>query len=309
MTGKMLLIMGCTACGKGKLAFELARRVGGQILSIDSMKIYRRMDIGTAKPSVTDRRAIKHHLIDVVEPYETFSLGRYIELAENVIAEARQHSPIIAVGGTAMYIRGLLEGIFDGPSAKPELRSKLKHEADKLGLKALHDRLSRVDPDAAARIHPNDEKRIVRALEVYELTGQPISSFQKQFRSGDYRHNWQLIGLRRDKESNSHRINQRVRRMIEQGLVEEVEGLLAEPGGLSRQAAQAVGYAEIIDHLEGRLSLDEAVEKIKINTRRFAKSQRTWFRSFADVTWFDLTDKDTAEELADRVLNKLSFLT
>ncbi|MCK5270696.1 MAG: tRNA (adenosine(37)-N6)-dimethylallyltransferase MiaA, partial [Sedimentisphaerales bacterium] len=273
MTEKMILIMGCTACGKGKLAFELAKRVGGHILSVDSMKVYRRMDIGTAKPDSATREAVRHYMIDIVEPHdESFSLGRFVELAEQAITEAqKQQRPIIAVGGTALYIRGLLEGVLDGPSSDPDIRDRLKQEADDVGLAALHKRLCCVDPDAGQRIHPNDAKRIIRALEVYELTGKSISSFQKQFRSGQYKHNWRLIGLRRDKEEGSHRINQRVKRMIEQGLVDEVKSLLAEPNGLSPQAAQAVGYAEIIDHIEGKISLADAVEKIKINTRRFAK--------------------------------------
>ena len=296
--------MGCTACGKGKLAFELARRVGGHILSVDSMKVYRRMDIGTAKPDSAVREAVRHYMIDIVEPYdESFSLGRFVELAEQAITEAqKQQRPIIAVGGTALYIRGLLEGVFDGPSSDPDIRDRLKQEADDAGLAALHKRLCRVDPDASRRIHPNDAKRIIRALEVYELTGKPISSFQQQFRSGRYKYNWHLIGLRRDKEENNHRINQRVKRMIELGLVDEVKSLLAEPKGLSPQAAQAVGYAEIIDHLKGKMSLADAVEKIKINTRRFAKSQRTWFRSFNDVHWLDIKPDETAEEIADQVL-------
>ena len=306
MTEKMILIMGCTACGKGKLAFELARRVGGHIISVDSMKVYRRMDIGTAKPDSAARETIKHHLIDIVEPYdESFSLGRFVELAEEAITEVRkQQRPIIAVGGTALYIRGLLEGVFDGPSSDTVIRDRLKQEADDAGLATLHKRLCRIDPAAGQRIHPNDAKRIIRALEVYELTGEPISSFQKQFRSGQYKHNWHLIGLRRDKEEGNHRINQRVKRMIEQGLVDEVKSLLAEPQGLSPQAAQAVGYAEIIDHLKGKISLADAVEKIKINTRRFAKHQRTWFRTFNDVHWLDVKPDETAKELANRVLNK-----
>jgi len=299
----MLLIMGCTASGKGKLAYELARRLGGEILSIDSMKVYRRMDIGTAKPSAANRLAVKHHLIDVVEPSESFSLGRYVELADQAVRQIQQAGrPVIAAGGTAMYIRGLLEGVFDGPPADLELRKRLRQQAESESLESLHQRLARVDAVTAQRVHPNDLKRIVRALEVYELTGQPISSFQQQFRSGKYRQDWKLIYLYRDKEEGNRRINQRVRRMIEEGLVEEVKGLLTEPTGLSPQAAQAVGYAEIIEHLHRRLKLDEAIEQIKINTRRFAKSQRTWFRSFVGVNRFEVGAEEDAVSLADRIM-------
>ena len=302
----MILITGCTAGGKGKLALELARRCDACILSIDSMKVYRRMDIGTAKPTAADRAEIPHYLIDVVEPSEPFSLGRYIELADAAIAEIQeQRRPVIAVGGTAMYIRGLLEGIFDGPPADADIRQQLKDRAARQGQDALYQQLQQVDPAAAQRIHRNDLKRIVRALEVYTLTGKPISSFQRQFGSGNYRYPCRLIALRRSVEETNHRINQRVKRMIDAGLIAEVESLLTEPEPLSPQAAQALGYAEIIAHLQGKRPLAEAVERIKINTRRFAKGQRTWFRSFAGVRWLDVTENETAKSLADRVLEDI----
>jgi len=305
---RMYLILGCTASGKGKLAFEIARRLGGEILSVDSMKVYRRMDIGTAKPDRLRRRLIPHHLIDVVEPWESFSLGKFIEHAEKAIADIRRRQrPIIAVGGTAMYLRGLLEGIFDGPPADPQLRAQLREQAAQHGWAHLHNRLRAVDPTAAANIHPNDAKRITRALEVYEQTGQPISSLQRQFRSGRYKYPWTMIGLRRDKQDGNHRINQRVKFMIQSGLVDEVRRLLDDPRGLSPQASQAVGYAEIIAHLNGEYSLEKAVELIKINTRRFAKRQRTWFRGFTGVHWFDLTPDEEVNNLADRVMHRLGI--
>ena len=294
--------MGCTACGKGRLAFELARRRGAEILSIDSMKVYRRMDVGTAKPGPEYRQAIKHHLIDVVEPYETFSVGRYVEMADEVLDEVQKRQrPIIAVGGTAMYIRALIEGLFEGPPADADLRDRLRQEAAEKGIACLHERLYGVDPVSAERIHPNDLKRIIRALEVYELTGQGISSYQTNFRSGKYRQPWRIYCLQRKKEDNNRRINQRVKKMIEEGLVDEVKSLREEEKGLSKQAAQAVGYAEIIEHLQGRIGLEEAVEKIKINTRRLAKRQRTWYRSFTGVNWVEVKPEDTTEQLADKV--------
>ncbi len=302
------MILGCTASGKASLAFALARRIGGEIISIDSMKVYRRMDIGTAKPSLEKKREIPHHLIDVVEPWHSFSLGKYVELAERAIHDIREREhPIIAAGGTAMYIRGLLEGVFEGPAADEEIRNRLKREAGAVGLPVLHARLASVDSDSADRIHPNDEKRIIRALEVYELTGKPISSFQSQFRSGNYRYPWTIIGLRRDKEDNNRRINMRVKKMIEMGLVDEVKLLLAEPRGLSDQAAQAVGYAEIIDYLNGKFTRDEAIEQIKINTRRFAKHQRTWYRGFMDVNWIDLEPESTVNDVVEIVIKTIEI--
>jgi len=304
MRNRDFLILGCTASGKGKLAFEMARRLGGEILSIDSMKVYRRMNIGTAKPGPDRLEAICHHLIDVVEPYEEFSMGKYLELADQAIQNIHlRQRPIIAVGGTAMYIRGLIEGIFDGPPADPVLRENLQNQAAKKGLSSLYARLQTADPAASEKIHPNDAKRIIRALEVYEITGRPISSFQVQFGSRKYRNEWTMIGIRREKTQANHRINLRVKKMIELGLVEEVRSLLESPKGLSPQASQAVGYAEILDYFNSKCSLDDAIERIKINSRHLAKNQRTWFRQFADVHWFDVDSQETAENLTDRVLD------
>lgn len=307
MKEQMYLIMGCTASGKSRLAFELAKRLDGEIISIDSMKVYKRMDIGTAKPSRQRLTEVPHHLIDVVEPWDYFGMGVFVEMVEPVIDRLRKEGrPIIAAGGTAMYIRALMEGIFDGPPTNPELRKELEAEAESLGSDALHQQLKMVDPDAADRIHANDLKRLVRALEVFKLTGKPISSFQNQFRSGNLKYPWTIIGLSREKESASRRMNARVKKMIEDGLVDEVRSLVDDPRGLSDQAAQAVGYAEIIKHFEGELTLDKAIEKIKINTRRFAKHQRTWYRSFANVNWIELTDDDTAEAVTEKVIKEFT---
>ncbi len=304
----MLLIIGCTASGKGTLAFNLAKKLNTSIISVDSMKVYRRMNIGTAKPSRQAREKIKHHLIDIVEPSEPFSLGRYMELADQTIEKLKrsQQGPIIAAGGTAMYIRALLEGIFSGPPSNHELRNSLKKQALEHGNAFVYAQLQQIDPKAAQRIHPNDQKRIIRAIEVYKLTGKPISELQKQFFTENYRYNWHIIGIRRSKADNNHRINARVKKMYNLGLVDEVKSLLNEPSGLSPQAAQAVGYAEIIDYLNGKYdSLDDAFEKIKINTRRLAKSQRTWFKRFKNVTWFDVNPDETSETITERVLKHI----
>ena len=302
----LFFIIGCTASGKGSLGRELARRLGGQIVSVDSMKIYRRMDIGTAKPSRAVRAEIPHHCIDLVEPSESFSVAQFVEHADRAVGEiVAAGAPALAVGGTSLYIKALSEGLFEGPSADEEIRSRLKARAAAEGLAALHAELAAVDADAAARIHPNDERRIVRALEVYHATGTPITALQRQWDSGQRRYEAVFIGLRRDKADQARRINLRARMMRDAGLADEVKALLAEPRGLSKQAAQAVGYAEMIDHLTGRCSLDEAFELIKINTRRLAKKQRTWHRRFAGVTWFDAAPDETSENLAARVIEKV----
>jgi tRNA dimethylallyltransferase len=301
-----ILILGVTAVGKGTLAFELAKRLNAEIISVDSMKVYRRMDIGTAKPSLERRKQIPYHLLDVVEPSESFSVNRFLELAGQAVQKIQSAGKtVIACGGTAMYIKALLYGLFDSPDSDASVREKLKAEAQTLGLAELHKRLSAIDPQAADRIHPNDQKRIIRALEVYELTGKPISELQRQW-SAPAPDDWFVIGLRRLKEVESRRINLRVKRMMEQGLLEEVKSLLAEPKPLSKQARVAIGYAEMIEHLEGKLSLEDAVEKIKINTRKLAKAQRTWFKTFLNTHWLDITPDATEEEIFSAAVSLLS---
>ncbi|MHC4520433.1 MAG: tRNA (adenosine(37)-N6)-dimethylallyltransferase MiaA [Planctomycetota bacterium] len=299
----MIMILGVTASGKARLAFELAQHVGAEIVSVDSMKVYRRMDVGTAKPSDDLRRQVRYHMIDVVEPSESFSVGLYCQGALAAIEDIRgRGKPVIAVGGTALYTKALLYGLFEGPGSDEQVRAELQARVDAEGTPALHRQLQAVDPEAAARISPNDAKRIVRALEVYQLTGSPISSLQTQFDAVRPVNDWMIIGLRRDKALESRRINARVRKMIEMGLVEEVRSLLAEDKPLSRQARCAIGYAEIIDHLAGEVSLKDAIERIKKNTRRLAKGQRTWFKTFRDVRWINIEpDASTASVLARAV--------
>ncbi|MBN1359427.1 MAG: tRNA (adenosine(37)-N6)-dimethylallyltransferase MiaA [Sedimentisphaerales bacterium] len=297
----MILILGVTASGKGRLAFELARRLEGEILSVDSMKVYRRMDIGTAKPSQEARQVVRYHMIDVVEPSESFSVGLFCQQAHAAIGDVRSRGKrVVAVGGTALYIKALLYGLFAGPGRDEKIRAELQARAEREGLAKLHGELAQADPATADRVHRNDAKRIIRALEVYQLTGQPISSFQKQFDAANATDEWVIIGLRREKALESRRINARVKKMIEQGLVDEVRSLLAEQRPLSQQARSAIGYAEMIEHIEERTSLDDVVEQIKKNTRRLAKGQRTWFRTFRNVNWIDIAAEESVESVLDR---------
>jgi tRNA dimethylallyltransferase len=302
---KRILILGVTAGGKGKLAFELAKKINAEIISIDSMKVYKRMDIGTAKPSKDAQKEVKYHLIDVIEPSESFSVDAFLSLTDRAVKEIEaKGKPIVAVGGTAMYIKALLYGIFDGPSTDENIRLQLKQQISQIGLAALHKKLTEVDPAAAERIHPNDEKRIIRAMEVYELTGKPISEFQQQFASPP-KTDWLVLGLQRAKTDASGRINERVKKMIDAGLVDEVKALLAEPKPLSMQARCAIGYAEIIDYLDGKETLEKSIEKIKINSRHFAKAQRTWFKTFRFVNWLDVQENDSVEKVLESALTYL----
>ena len=301
MNTRMVLILGVTASGKGQLAFSLAKSFCAEIISIDSMKVYKRMDIGTAKPSIADRKRVKHHLIDVVEPSESFSVATFLDLAHKAIEQiAKRNRPIIAVGGTALYIKALLYGLFEGPGTDEKIRSELRDRAQIRGLTQLHRELARVDPAAAARIDPHDSKRIIRALEVFRITGKPISSLQKQFTSEKPLHDWTVIGLRRPKTEENKRINARVKMMLAAGLVDEVKSLLAEKKPLSQQARCAIGYAEIIDYLSGQMNLEEATELIKKKSRRLAKSQRTWFKTFKHVYWLDIEPGEPAEKTLGR---------
>lgn len=298
----MILILGVTASGKGRVGFELARQLDGEIVSVDSMKVYRRMDVGTAKPSRDARQQVRYHMIDVVEPSESFSVGLFLEKANAAIKDIRSRGKVvIAVGGTALYIKALLYGLFEGPGSDEQVRAALRARVVAEGLAGLHRELACIDPEAADRINPNDAKRIIRALEVFQLTGKPISSFQKQFEAERPIQDWTIIGLRRERPVESRRINARAKKMIDLGLVEEVKSLLAEDKPLSQQASCAIGYAEIIGHLQGRMSLEDAVELIKKNTRRLAKGQRTWFKTFRPMHWIDIGEEEPHESTLARV--------
>jgi tRNA dimethylallyltransferase len=278
----LIVIVGPTASGKSELALEVAGRLGGEILSVDSMQVYRGMDIGTAKPTAVEQARVRHHLIDLVTPAEQFTVARFVEMADGVIADARRRGvPLIATGGTPLYYKALFEGLFEGPAADPALRQRLREQP----AEQLYARLARVDPAAAARIHVNDSKRLVRALEVYELTGRPISSYQTDWTQTHARHDAVWFGLMWEREVLNRRINARVKAMIEAGWVEETRRLLDQYGGLSKTAAEATGYAELIAHQHGRLSLEDAAERIKIATRQLARRQMKWFRRFPRVEW------------------------
>ena len=288
MPPKILVIAGPTASGKSELALELARRLDGEIVSADSMQVYRGMDIGTAKPTPEQRAEIPHHLLDVADPDQPFSAADFAGAADTAIRDIGSRGrQSIVVGGTGLYIRALLKGLVDSPGGADEFRQALHEEAGRLGNEALLERLRRVDPELAARLHPNNLPRIIRALEVYHLTGIPLSRYQQEHGFSGQRYRSLQIGIRAGRPLLYNRIDDRVDRMLEQGLVQEVQRLLDAGYGPDAKAMRSIGYKEMTAHLAGESSLEEASRLIKRNTRHYAKRQLTWFNADKDILWLE----------------------
>ncbi|HZW35253.1 MAG TPA: tRNA (adenosine(37)-N6)-dimethylallyltransferase MiaA, partial [Isosphaeraceae bacterium] len=268
---RAIYLTGPTASGKTAAGVALARRLGAEIVAMDSMTIYQGMDIGTAKPGMAERGGIPHHLIDVIEPWESASVADYRRWARDTVgAIERRGHPALFVGGTALYLKALLRGLFEGPGTDPELRRRLEQDAQTHGDPALHQRLAALDPATAARLHPHDRRRIVRALEVIELTGRPLSVLQSQH-GRPAPAGVQVYALEPPRACLSDRINRRVRGFLDAGLVEEVRALQTGPRPLSPVAAQAIGYREVLAMLAGQATLDQTIDRIQTRTRRFAK--------------------------------------
>jgi tRNA dimethylallyltransferase len=285
--GPPLALVGPTASGKTEASVTLARRLGGEILVVDSMTVYRGMDVGTAKPSVAERGGVAHHLVDLAEPWEPFSVAAFQAEARRVLAEvAGRGRRAVLVGGSGLYLRAVVDDL-RFPGTDPRLRGALEAEARALGPSRLHDRLAAFDPAAAARIERRNSRRIVRALEVAALTGRPFSSFASawdRYPSSRVR----AAGVRPDPEALRSRIEARVRGMVEGGLLKEVRGLLERGLGPKLTAAQAIGYLEMAEHLEGTMSLEEAMEVTVRRTRALARRQIAWFRRDPRIRWFDV---------------------
>jgi tRNA dimethylallyltransferase len=296
-------LTGATATGKTGVGIELALLLNAEIISLDSMSLYRDMDVGTAKPTLAERQQVPHHLVDVLAPNEDFSVSNYVEAANRAIEEIRARGrEVLFVGGTPLYLKALLRGIFRGPSADWEFRRAVEEELKQAGLEALHERLRQVDPLSAAKLHPHDKRRIIRALEVYRLTGRPISHLQTQFDEGRPAERCRVFVLSWPRQQLHERINERVDQMFAAGFVEEVRGILSRYGSLSRTASQAVGYCEVIDHLQGRQDLNATIEAVRARTRQFARHQETWFRSLSECRFVPLQNADTARDVAQRIL-------
>ena len=288
MAPRLVVIVGPTASGKSALAVRLARACGGEILSADSQQVYRGMDIGTGKVDQETRDRVPHHLIDVIDPDDEMTAARFVQLADAAIEEiAGRRAPVVVAGGTMLYVRVLLYGLFEGPPADPELRERLDRHAREHGLESLHRRLAQVDPDSAARIHATDQRRMVRALEVFEKTGRTMSEHQEEHRFGQVpaRYPTRVVGLSWTREELYRRIDSRVDQMMASGLLDEVRELRRRGFGSELRSQQAIGYAELHRHLDDDLDLDQAVELIKRNSRRYSRRQLSWYRSDPTIEW------------------------
>lgn len=299
-------LCGPTACGKTALSLSLAARLNAEIVALDSMTLYRGMDIGTAKPSTEERLQAPHHLIDVLDPHQEYSLAEYLQAAESICRDIvhRGRCPLF-VGGTGLYLRSVLRGVFAGPAADWELRRELEAQAQREGPLGLHTELQRIDSESAARLHPNDIRRVIRAIEIHRLTGQSMSSQLEQGPRPASERTRHVYWLSPDRDWLYQRINNRVTQMFAQGLLLEVQQLMHLPQPLSQTARQALGYKEVIDWLESpdatATPSPELIDLIQTRTRQFAKRQHTWFRNLEECTAIPITGTETVSELTERI--------
>jgi tRNA dimethylallyltransferase len=297
-------LTGPTACGKSALSLMLAERLGAEILSLDSMAVYRGMDIGTAKPSPAERVRVPHHLIDLLEPNAEFSIAEYVAAAHVAVEQIKGRGKVaLFVGGTPLYLKALLRGLFVGPVANWDFRRRMDAFATDHGDDALHARLAEVDPEATTRLHPRDRRRVIRALEVFEQTGITLSSQQQQFDRARASAECRCFVLERPREELSARIDARLDAMFADGLVDETRCLLDKHGAFSRTAGQAVGYREAVEHLSGERDLPATVDLVKLRTRQFAKRQMTWFRSLSECRTVAVSEDLDAREVVERIVN------
>lgn len=297
----IICIAGPTASGKTALAATLAKELNGEVVSCDSMQVYKHMDIGTAKPTLEEMQGIPHHMIDVAEPWEDFSVSRYCEMAAPIVDDiiSRGKTAVIA-GGTGLYMDSLIRGNAFAPFPATGVRERLEAQADTVGMEAMLSQLRSVDPDAAGRLHLSDRKRILRALEVYLETGETITEHNRKTQAVPPRYSPLWLGLDfTEREELYRRIDLRVGLMLEQGLVEEIRGLLAEGIPERATAMQAIGYKEFVDALDGRCTIEEAADQVRQSSRRYAKRQLTWFRRNKAIHWLIRDTGDTGREILE----------
>ncbi|HLF85933.1 MAG TPA: tRNA (adenosine(37)-N6)-dimethylallyltransferase MiaA [Nitrospiria bacterium] len=303
----IIVLAGPTSVGKSKIALYLARQLSADIISADSRQVYRGMNIGTAKPAMEDMKEIRHHMVDIVNPDERFSAGRYKDMVSSIISGMHEDGmmPLI-VGGTGLYIKAVVYGLWEGPSADWELRRRLKEEELLHGDGYLYGRLSILDPDSARDIHPKDIAKIIRALEVFYKTGRPLAQFHRLNPFSGDMYEPVMVGLRRGREDLYRRIGQRVERMIEEGLIDEVRALLDKGYGEDLGAMKGLGYKQIVDYLEGRCTIDEAIGLIKRDTRRYAKRQFTWFNRDRSIRWIDIDEWEAESVTFEKTMELIS---
>jgi tRNA dimethylallyltransferase len=302
---RAIYLTGPTASGKTAIGVALASRLDAEIVAIDSMTLYRGMDIGTAKPTNAARGGIPHHLIDVIDPWQAASVAEYRRWAVEAVEEIeRRRKRVLFVGGTPLYLKVLLRGLFQGPGADYALRLRLQSESEESGTEALHRRLAALDSPTAARLHPNDRRRLIRALELIELTGRALGELQVE-----HQHSAPpgtlVFALDRSRLELHDRINRRVTTMFDAGLVDEVRALWSAPRPLSAVAAQGVGYREVIKMLDGKVGLTETMERVRARSRQFAKRQCTWFRGLVEVRPWPVLPGEDSERVADRLADEI----
>ena len=300
-------LAGPTASGKTSIGIPLAEELDAEIISLDSMAVYRELDVGTAKPTDEERMIVRHHMIDVVDPCEEYSLAQYVTGAYEAIRDIKRRGKnVLFVGGTPLYLKAMLRGIFAGPPADPKLRKDLYEKSQNAPPDFLHNELKKIDPVSAGRLHPNDTKRLIRAIEVFRNSGIPISDWQKQFEQPAPASRCKVIVLDWPRDELYDRINRRVDFMIDNGFLDEVQQLTKRFLPISQTAAQAVGYKELFDYLDKKMTLHQTVETIKQNTRQFAKRQMTWFRSIEECQFFSIQPKLTKLQLVEQVKSLFS---
>ena len=309
---KLIVVLGPTAVGKTALSIALAKRFSTEVISGDSMLIYRNMDIGTAKPSIEEQDGVVHHLVDIIEPTESFDVTTFIEMARAKIREINERGQVpILAGGTGLYIKALLEGYqFNVTPQNEAFRQEMETVAREQGVEELHRRLAEVQPETAARLHPNDIRRVIRALEVATFGGETVSQEKEDETACLY--DVAVIGLTSERSLLYERINQRVEQMMADGLLDEVKGLLESGVPADAQSMKGIGYKELVAYLDGKCTLEEAVDEIKKGTRHFAKRQFTWYRKMPYIDWYEVkTKKDIIgieKEIAKKLTGKFFFL-
>jgi len=300
----LVVILGPTASGKTDLVCILSKSILLEVITCDSMQCYKGMDIGTNKPTKEIQSAVRHHLLDIKNPNESYNAGEFGHLANNAVRDIRKRNilPVI-VAGTPLYLHTFLYGIMNAPSASPELRAKFEQEAKRNGTESLWERLRRIDPERASQIHPHNLRRIIRALEIYELTGSTMSDLLKTTKP--YKEKLLLFGLRWPMKELYQRINDRVNLMFEGGLVKEVKLLLKRFQNRSMPALQAIGYKEVVKYLDGNYTLDEAIEEVKKNTRRFARKQMAWWKREKNIFWLECRHQRDISESARLIVQQV----